>query len=96
MLVLPAHGQPFRGAHERLNALTAEHLESLEKLLDFCDEPRLAVEVFPALFRVDVRRQDMLMFATGEAIAHLHYLMAEGEIERFEEDGRYRYRRISS
>jgi hypothetical protein len=31
------------------------------------------------------------MLALGEALAHLHYLRADGEIERFEENGLYRF-----
>jgi len=51
VLVLPAHGSPFRGAHARLDELIAEHMTALGKLMDMCDEPRRAVDVFPALFR---------------------------------------------
>lgn len=92
VLVLPSHGRPFRGAHERLDALIAGHETSLDRLRELCREPRRAVDVFPALFRNGVR-DDMLIFATGEAIAHLHYLMATGDIERRETGGVHWYRR---
>ncbi|MEM9404139.1 MAG: MBL fold metallo-hydrolase [Pseudomonadota bacterium] len=81
VLVLPSHGRPFRGAHHRLDALIAEHESSLDALLDRCREPQRAVDVFPALFRAPVRDTDLVM-ATGESLAHLNYLVYQGEIER--------------
>jgi glyoxylase-like metal-dependent hydrolase (beta-lactamase superfamily II) len=77
VLVLPAHGSPFRGAHARLDALIDEHMLSLEKLLELCQQPRRAVDVFPALFKAKISDTNLIM-ATGEATAHLNYLLTEG------------------
>ncbi len=74
VLVLPAHGKPFRGAHERLDALIAEHVECLDKLEATCSEPRRAVDVFPALFKSEVSKHKLIL-ATGESVAHLNYLI---------------------
>ena len=74
VLVLPAHGKPFRGTHMRLDALISEHMLKLEKLHDFCREPRRAIDTFPALYKREIT-PDHLIMATGEAIAHLHYLI---------------------
>jgi glyoxylase-like metal-dependent hydrolase (beta-lactamase superfamily II) len=74
VLVLPAHGKPFRGAHERLDALIAEHHDGLAKLEAACIEPRRAVDVFPALFKSRISEHNLIM-ATGESIAHLNYLV---------------------
>jgi glyoxylase-like metal-dependent hydrolase (beta-lactamase superfamily II) len=79
VLVLPAHGKPFRGAHERLDALIAEHVDGLDKLLEYCKEPRRAVDAFPALFKSKISDRNLIM-ATGESVAHLNYLIDEGEI----------------
>ena len=79
VLVLPAHGKPFRGAHERIDNVVSEHLERLDDLRDYCKEPRRAIDVFPVLYRAKITN-DNLMFATGEAIAHLNYLIGDGEI----------------
>ena len=79
VLVLPAHGRPYRGAHERLDALVAEHRKKLDALHDFLDKPCRAVDVFPALYRARISGDNLIM-ATGEAIAHLHYLLAEDAI----------------
>ena len=93
VVVLPAHGLPFRGAHARLDQLIDEHETKLSALLDVCGEPRRAVDVFPALFRRKVAADSMIM-ATGEALAHLHYLLNKGEISRdTDADGVHWFRR---
>ena len=79
VLVLPAHGLPFRGAHGRLDDLMSRHREQLDRLLEHCREPRRVVDTFAALFRRTITSQHLIM-ATGEAIAHLNYLVHSGEI----------------
>jgi hypothetical protein len=80
VLVLPAHGRPFRGAHERLDVLIAEHNDGLDKLQVLCREPRRAVDVFPVLFKSEINKHNLIL-ATGESVAHLNYLLDEGRIE---------------
>ena len=84
VLVLPAHGKPFRGVKGRLDALIEEHETGLDKLRELCREPKRAVDVFPALFKSRITDHNLIM-ATGEAVAHLHYLFYQGEME-FEKD----------
>ena len=79
VLVLPAHGRPFRGAHLRLDALIDEHLQGLEKLYDLCQQPCRAVDAFPALFKSKISASNLIM-ATGESIAHLNYLVDDGSL----------------
>jgi glyoxylase-like metal-dependent hydrolase (beta-lactamase superfamily II) len=79
VLVLPAHGRPYRGAHVRIDELLADHRARLDSLLEYCAVPRRVVDAFPALYRREIS-DDNLTFATGEAIAHLNYLEALGEI----------------
>jgi glyoxylase-like metal-dependent hydrolase (beta-lactamase superfamily II) len=79
VLVLPAHGKPFRGAKVRLDELIDEHETGLGKLRELCREPRRAVDVFPALFKSEITESNLIM-ATGEAIAHLNYLKENGEL----------------
>ena len=79
VLVFPAHGKPFRGAHDRLDALIAEHVDCLSKLEVSCAEPKRSVDVFPALFKSKITRHNMIM-ATGESIAHLSYLVNQGRL----------------
>ncbi|MEM8982495.1 MAG: MBL fold metallo-hydrolase [Pseudomonadota bacterium] len=90
VLVLPSHGKPFVGAHRRLQALIHEHEQGLARLLDHCREPRRAVDVFPALFRSDPGTANLTL-ATGESIAHLNYLQAEGAIHSWLDVGGRRW-----
>lgn len=78
-LVLPAHGKPYRGVHARIDDLLAEHRSRLEAVKGACRQPQRVVDVFPALYRRPIT-EDNLMFATGEAIAHLNYLLANDEL----------------
>jgi len=79
VLVLPSHGKPFRGVKGRLDALIEEHEVGLEKLRQLCRVPQRAVDVFPALFKSEITDSNLMM-ATGEAIAHLNYLLYAGEV----------------
>ena len=79
-LVLPSHGEPFYGLHERLRALTRGHERSLERLRRTLAEPKRAVEVFGALFARPIG-DDLIGMATGEALAHLNYLKRRGLAE---------------
>lgn len=80
VLVLPSHGRPFRGVMARLDALIGEHETGLENLRRLCRHPQRAVDVFPALFKSEITDSNLIM-ATGEAIAHLHYLLYAGEMD---------------
>lgn len=87
VLVLPAHGRPFRGVMGRLDELIEEHQVSLEKLHDTCREPQRAVDVFSTLFKGRVGDQNRIM-ATGEAVAHLNYLLENGDLSvEMDKDG---------
>jgi glyoxylase-like metal-dependent hydrolase (beta-lactamase superfamily II) len=82
VLVLPSHGKPFRGAHERVAQLKEHHRDRLEELKKSLGEgPKSAADLLPVLFR---RKLDahQTFFAMGEAIAHLHYLYYAGEAKR--------------
>ncbi len=93
VLVLPAHGKPFRGAHGRLDELVQEHLDGCDALLEHCKEPKRALDTFAALFKSRISDSNLIM-ATGESVAHLNYLIAEGEIAvETDTDGINWYRR---
>jgi len=80
-LVLPSHDWPFRGLSGRLDDLARHHEERLEATLAACARPSTGVEVLNHLFDRELDRHQ-LFFAIGESLAHLHYLMGEGQIER--------------
>lgn len=51
MLVLPTHGRPFKGAHQRLDTLALRHNEALDDLADaLAEKPMRVVDSFPLLF----------------------------------------------
>jgi glyoxylase-like metal-dependent hydrolase (beta-lactamase superfamily II) len=79
VLVLPAHGRPYHGLGKRMARLITEHEEGLDAIRRLCNEPRRAVDLFGALFRGAVNSSNEVM-AAGEALAHLAYLEAAGEL----------------
>lgn len=86
VLVLPAHNEPFFGLHTRLDQLAADHHGKLEKLEAFCETPRTAVDCFAALFRRPIGDADYGL-ATGETVAHLHWLEERGRVNRVKDAG---------
>lgn len=91
VLVLPSHGRPFRGLHARIGQLEAHHRERCRELLEACSQPKSAAELLPVLFR---RKLDahQVMFAMGEAIAHLNYLEHARRVRKEESgDGKLTY-----
>ena len=89
-LVLPSHERVFRGLHLRIAQLHQHHEQRLARLLEGCATPITAVDALPLLFKRKLDDHQM-MFAMGEAIAHLHYLHHRGKVRRVEVDGVRRY-----
>jgi len=81
VLVLPAHEAPFYGLHVRLSQLIEAHNRDLRSLFAYLDQPRRAVDCFPALFRRDID-EATLGLATGETLAHLNCLLGRRRITR--------------
>src|SRR3546814_17061428 len=50
-LVLPSHGRPFRGMHERIGQQHAHHAERLQEVLDACAQPQSVTDTVPILFK---------------------------------------------
>ena len=79
-LVLPSHGKPFRGLHERITQLEQHHDERFADVLAACAKAaQSAAELLPVLFRrpLDLHQTT---FAMGEAIAHMHALANAGRL----------------
>jgi len=96
VLVLPAHGEPFRGLHARLRYLTAEHHHSLDQLRRRLDAPKRVVDVFDALFARPINDLHLQSMATGETLANLNYLLHRGEARATERsDGVVWYQRVA-
>jgi glyoxylase-like metal-dependent hydrolase (beta-lactamase superfamily II) len=95
-LILPSHNWPFLGLHARLDALAHHHDERLAATWATCAEPASGVDVLKRLFQRELDAHQ-LMFAIGESLAHLHFLAAEGRLERtLGPDGIHRFRQIAS
>jgi glyoxylase-like metal-dependent hydrolase (beta-lactamase superfamily II) len=95
-LVLPSHGLPFVGIPARVAALRAHHAERLACLEAACTTPKSAADVLETLFprQLDTHQ---LMFAMGEAIAHLNHLERAGRLQKqIGTDGKIVYLRKSS
>jgi glyoxylase-like metal-dependent hydrolase (beta-lactamase superfamily II) len=91
VLVLPSHGKPFRGAHQRIEQLENHHRERLSELVQSLKDPKSAAELLAVLFRRPLDAHQTF-FAMGEAIAHLHYLYYAGRAQRaLGTDGIMRY-----
>lgn len=91
-LVLPSHDRVFRGLHARIAQLHEHHAQRLARLLEGCATPISAHDALPFLFRRELD-DHQLMFAMGEAIAHLHYLESQKKVRRVEENGVIRFAR---
>jgi hypothetical protein len=59
--------------------LIDEHETGLNQLRKTIREPQRAVDVFPALFKSRINDNNLVM-ATGESLAHLHYLYYRDEL----------------
>ncbi|MBV9076522.1 MAG: MBL fold metallo-hydrolase, partial [Methylobacteriaceae bacterium] len=80
VLVLPGHDLPFRGLHERLDAMSAHHAERCAAIVEACrDRPRSAAELVPHIFNrpLDPHQTG---FAFSEVLAHVNYLRRRGRL----------------
>jgi glyoxylase-like metal-dependent hydrolase (beta-lactamase superfamily II) len=86
-LVLPSHGKPFRGLHQRIRQLHDHHRDRLQEVMAAASEkPVCAADILPVMFKrpLDLHQTT---FAMGEAVAHLHALWHEGRLERTRDAG---------
>ena len=96
-LVLPSHGKPFHGLHERIAQLQNHHRDRLDDILEASAQGALsAADVLPILFKRALDTHQMT-FAMGEAVAHLHWLWFGGQLQRIRDAAHvYRFQQISS
>ena len=94
-LVLPSHGKPFRGLRARVEQLEQHHQSRCEALLSELDEPSSAAELLPTLFPRELDTHQV-MFAMGEAVAHLNFLATRRKVARMvDRDGTIRFVRTA-
>ena len=95
VLVLPSHNEPFRGLHLRVAELQKHHADRLAAVEVACaDGPKTAIDLYTVLFGRKINGFEH-MFAAGESLAHLHYLIEKGKVSRTtNEDGIDLYRTL--
>ncbi|MBX3611233.1 MAG: MBL fold metallo-hydrolase [Hydrogenophaga sp.] len=95
-LVLPSHGRPFTGLHERIQQLHDHHDERLAEVTQACREKACsATDVLPVLFprALDLHQTT---FAMGEAVAHLNRLWHAGVLSRVQDgEGVWRFATVA-
>ena len=95
-LVLPAHNDVFTGLHNQLEFYQSHHKDRLNRLKTACVLPQSAIDLLPVLFDRELSDSDKGL-AISEGLAHCHYLVGEGELDReCGEDGIWRFRRAGA
>ncbi|HEU4480789.1 MAG TPA: MBL fold metallo-hydrolase [Actinomycetota bacterium] len=95
-IVLPGHGHPFAEGAERARVTARHHERRLGAILQVvrhqaCTASQITDAIFGSTLLHFQRR-----LALGEALAHIRYLQARGEVERVaDEDGAVRFRKVS-
>jgi len=90
-LVLPSHGLPFRGLHQRIDFLLDHHQKRLSEIEQALEVEQSATELFPLLFNRKLDHQQ-LAFALGETLAHLIYLQGLSRVQSDSRNGVAFYR----
>ncbi|MEQ8507775.1 MAG: MBL fold metallo-hydrolase [Rhodospirillaceae bacterium] len=84
-LVLPSHKLPFYGLHERIDALSAHHMDRLDDALKACQQPVTAADATTVLFPRALN-DHQYFFALGETLAHLNCLWHDKQVLRTTSD----------
>jgi len=92
-LVLPSHGLPFTGLHQRIDYLSQHHEDRLAEIETALKQEQHAAALFPVLFKRKLDNQQ-LSFALGETLAHVTYLESQSRVTRQTRDGVDYYRTV--
>jgi glyoxylase-like metal-dependent hydrolase (beta-lactamase superfamily II) len=76
VLVLPGHNLPFIGLHTRADELIAHHGARCTAILAACKvAPQTVAELVPVIFGRPIDDPHQLVFAFGEALAHVNAMI---------------------
>lgn len=81
VLVLPGHGLPFHGLHDRIDELIEHHAARCADIAKACrDRPLTVAEIVPHVFNrpLDAHQTG---FAFGEVLAHVNHMLGRGELQ---------------
>lgn len=95
-LVFPGHGRPFEEGAERARVNIRHHDRRLGSILQIIRrEPHSASEITEEIWGSALLNFQRRL-AIGEALAHLAYLVKQGDIERLEgDDGTFVYKKVA-
>ena len=81
VLVLPGHNLPFVGLHTRADELIAHHEARCMAIVEACRAgPQTAAELVPVIFGRPIDDPHQLVFAFGEALAHINTMIRAGRL----------------
>lgn len=89
-VVLPAHGDPFDNLEERSNQLESHHRERLSLMAGFASQGATAFEICQQSFGENLPL-DEVGFALSETLAHLIFLVNQGNLRLENHEEFYRY-----
>jgi glyoxylase-like metal-dependent hydrolase (beta-lactamase superfamily II) len=79
VLVLPGHNLPFIGLRIRADELIAHHEARCMAILEACRvKPQTVAELVPVIFGRRIDDPHQLVFAFGEALAHVNRIIRDG------------------
>jgi glyoxylase-like metal-dependent hydrolase (beta-lactamase superfamily II) len=81
VLVLPGHNLPFVGLRTRVDELIAHHDARCMAIVEACMvSPKTAAELVPVIFGRQIDDPHQLVFAFGEALAHINTMIRAGRL----------------
>jgi glyoxylase-like metal-dependent hydrolase (beta-lactamase superfamily II) len=93
-MVLPGHGRPFDDGAERARVNARHHDRRLGSILQIIRrEPHTASEITEEIWG-EALLNFQKRLALGEALAHIAYLVHQGEVERVQRDGIIAYKKV--
>lgn len=90
-LALPGHGRLIEDWAARLAELQVHHQHRLAKMVDAAAEGASALVVAQRIFNFQNFSEHEVRFAVAETLAHLEYLVNQGELHWHEENGMHLY-----
>lgn len=93
-LVLPSHQDVFRGLHKRVDELRIHHEKSFSTIRKFLANgiSSTAVQCMQALYLRELKGGELLL-GLGETLAHLSWMLYEGEVEKvLDSQGIYQFK----
>ena len=93
VLVLPGHGLPFHGLHERVGELMEHHEQRCGAIAEACRQQPLSVaDIVPHVFHRELD-EHQTGFAFGEVLAHVNHMLGRDQLVL--ETGQRRHRPLS-